>query len=179
LVAYTLVPAPISPELDATQVQTFVLEDAMKAFGDDASYAVLRTEKVNDRWEVDLKIGVRPHAKCPTLIKREYTFPPVYFREELWNDRCAVGSLILYEEEAIMATVQLSKVQTLPEDARGYATKYSAGEIALRQSCEECSAFEQFVKRLEAKPVWIVQWKNGETGFFVAIDESGAIVANS
>ena len=124
LVAYTTLPKPAPQPVSSADVTRFVLEDARKAYGEDADYAVLRTLQTGSSWAVDVKIGVRPHAKCPRLIKREYTFPPVYYREEVWNDRCQAGSLIVYPEEALMASVQLLKVAQLPEAAQGFAQNF-------------------------------------------------------
>ncbi len=179
LVAYTVVPKPASGPVTAADVQRFVLEDAQKAYGPEASYEPLRTQQTGASWAIDVKIALAPHSVCPKLIKREYTFPPVYFREEVWNDRCEAGSLIVYPEEALMASSKLNKVVQLGSRAYGTATLYSAAQLVQIAKCTSCTALESFAKSIPAQETWIVEWKNGVGAFYVAVDAAGNIVANS
>ena len=178
LVAYTLTPKP-ETLLQPSNVPQFVIEDAQKAYGTDATYQVLRSAQKDGKWEVDLKIALAPHSKCPKLLARTYTFPPLYYREDVVNDQCRWPVLIAYDEEAILATLKLQKVQRLPESAKAYATTYSAQQLAALQECMSCSNVQKFAQQLPAAEVWIVEWQNGQDSFFVAVDKNGDLVANT
>ncbi len=178
LVAYTLMPKP-DTLLQPTDVPRFVVEDAKKTFGEEASYQILRSEKKNGKWEVDLKIAVAPHSKCPKLLRRAYVFPPPYFREEVLNDACRWPVFIAYDEEALLATLKLQKVQRLPETATGYVTRYTAEEVQALQQCVSCSPLQEFAKQLQPAELWIVEWRNDTESFFVAVDKNGDLVANT
>lgn len=174
---YTIIPKPEFAPYDENAVKQFVLEDTRNDYPS-AAVEVLSAGKKDGQWEVDVKIARDAHSKCPKLIKRYYTFPPVYAREEVINDRCTTGGQIIYREEAILASAQLPAVKSLPDTVEANARLYSAEEIAALQECGICSKLEDFAKGLERQKAWIVSWSSGDTTLYVAVDDYGRIVAS-
>lgn len=180
LLAYTTLPKPSGAAISSDDVRRFVLEDAAKAYASDTSFEIQGITQAGDHWAVDVKIAERPHSTCPILIKRAYTFPPVYFREETLNDRCTAQGLIVYPEEALLASRKLAKVTSLPSDAYGQATKYTAVQVAQMQKCgTSCSTVEALAKQLPEEDLWVVSWSGTGTSFLVAVDSAGQVLANT
>ena len=175
---YTIIPKPEAVPYDANSVKQFVLEDARSEYPA-ASIEVLAAEKIGSTWQVDVKIARDAHSKCPKLIKRYYTFPPMYFREEVLNDRCAAGGQIVFPEEAILASAGVQAVKNLPDSVEANARLYSAEEIGALQECISCSQFEEFSKALGRQKTWIVSWTYGGSVLYVALDGNGNVLATS
>ena len=156
-----------------------ILEDAKTTYGEGAEYSFLSSEKDGNNWKAELKISLQPHSKCPAIMKRSYTLFPIKYREEVINSRCTVGGVIIYPEEAIIASNGLQRVKDLPDTAKAYAKKYAAEEItALKLCTNNCPEEARFVKTLPEQKLWIVKWVAGDGAvFFVAIDEQGKVIA--
>ncbi|MFH1106396.1 MAG: hypothetical protein V1787_00720 [Candidatus Micrarchaeota archaeon] len=176
---YAAIPKPELSPYGTDQVKQFVLEDARNDYPS-AQVEVLSAGNKDGKWLVDVKIARDAHSKCPKIVMRAYTFPPILFREEVYNDRCSAGgSLLVYPEEAILASAQTSQVKALPEDAQGNARMYTAEEIRALQQCVACSPFEEFSKALPAERLWAVQWDYAGKTLYVALDIYGKAVATS
>ncbi|MFH1200549.1 MAG: hypothetical protein V1708_05780 [Candidatus Micrarchaeota archaeon] len=165
------------PVADNTARQ-FVLEDAKNDYPS-ATVEVLNAEKSGGAWQIDVKIALDAHSKCPKIYKRYYNYPPIYFREEVINDKCAASGSIIYSEEAILASAKTAAVMRLPDSASASARSYSGDEIKAMQACAiSCSDIEEFSKQLPAAKLWIIEWQYGSATTLVAVDEYGKALAS-
>jgi hypothetical protein len=165
------------PDADSLAKQ-FVLEDAKNDYPS-ATVEVLNAEKAGGVWQIDVKIALDAHSKCPKLYKRYYNYPPIYFREEVINDKCTATGNIIYPEEAILSSAKTAAVAQLPNSASASARSYSADEVKAMQACAvSCSNAEIFSRQLPQEKLWIVDWQYGGATTLVAVNENGKVIAS-
>lgn len=94
LVFNSLLPRGSEQQLDRATVEKFIIEDAKQTFGENALYNIMKYEKRDSKWAVELDVTIsapRPdtgESTCSRTIRRYYSLFPIVFREELWSTNC-------------------------------------------------------------------------------------------
>lgn len=146
---------------------------------------VLSANFADGKWKVVMDVTINPHSYCPEVTRLSYEMFPIAFRNEtIVSSRECYSRPITRKAEAIIDSYANSpKVRQLASS--GYLA--CGFEYPITNAASE-SAYCYFI---DAKAIasfatskaipagdWIVQWTvPGKASYFVALDNSGTIVA--
>ncbi|MEK6953425.1 MAG: hypothetical protein AABX01_00330 [Candidatus Micrarchaeota archaeon] len=94
LIFNSILPKGNGADLDRATVEKFIIEDARTTYGEFGSYKIVKFEKPDSKWAVELDItlnyNVAPGtpASCSKTFRRYYELFPIKYREELYKSTC-------------------------------------------------------------------------------------------
>lgn len=110
LFVYSFSTTSSSEELSFQQAKNFVKEDLVST----EAYRFASETQAGDKFYFDVLVSTNAHGVCPTLEKRHYELFPISYRSEKIITSCSERSPpLLYQEEAVINTGKLPRVQKL------------------------------------------------------------------